>query len=125
MKIKAFQLEILDNIFTDLLKKDLDFNLSFRVADFVQEQLVGKIKTFQNERIKTCEKFCLRDENNNPIMKNQEYDIDDKINFGKQMNDLFNTDIEMTFIPFKKDDFKNIKIKPEYIISLRELKFLI
>jgi hypothetical protein len=38
---------------------------------------------------------------------------------------LFNMEIDLDFIPFKKNDFKLIQIKPEYLISLRELGFLI
>jgi hypothetical protein len=127
MKIKLSQLEILDIIFSELVKKDLAFELSFKIADFVSV-LVEKIKTFSNERIKLCEKFSTKDEAGHAVVivkgNQKEYDIEDKLEFGRKSDELFNMEIELNFIPFKKNDFKTIQIKPEFIISLRDLGFL-
>jgi hypothetical protein len=126
VKIKLSQLEVLDIVFSELIKKDISFDLSFRIADFIPI-LVEKIKTFSKERIKLCEKYSVKDEEGNPVIKNnrQEYEIEDNIEFGKMTDLLFNMEIDLDFIPFKKNDFKLIQIKPEYLISLRELGFLI
>jgi hypothetical protein len=60
VKIKLSQLEVLDIVFSELIKKDISFDLSFRIADFIPI-LVEKIKTFSKERIKICEKYSVKD----------------------------------------------------------------
>lgn len=128
MKIKLGQLNNIDICLTEILKKELPITTAFKIADFVQLELDPRLKTFDNERLKICEKHGKKDENNNLIQvfngEKYEYDIDNKIVFAKEIDILCETEIDINFIPLRKNELGKIEIKPNDIILLRELGLL-
>lgn len=62
------------------------------------EMFEKEIKLIESERIKICEEHAVKDDNGNPVIKDNIYTLKDVAECNEKLNELFNTEVEVNVV---------------------------
>lgn len=120
-KIKLGELKNIVDSFNILLDKELPIKTSYRLSKLIKPIFV-EYQTFEESRIKIITKYGEKDKNNELIMsENGSVNIDKNkiIEFNKELAELCDLEIEISFDKFKLSDFSDINIAPKILVVLQ------
>jgi hypothetical protein len=127
MKIKLSQIEALNVVLGELLTKELPIKTSYQLSTFLRKDFDTEYKTFNEKRVGICEKYCIKDADNKPVIEKDSYKFDDenKTPFYNELAQLFEVEVELKWNPIKIEELGNITIKPDYVNFLSDIQFII
>lgn len=103
-------------------QKQLPIKVSYAIAKNINK-LENELKTYNQERQKLIDKYCLKDENGNNVV--DEYNnlkiADENIEtWNKEMNELLDIEIDIEIHKFNLDCLinSNIEMKPAEIMTI-------
>lgn len=110
------------NTLVAISQKQLPIKVSYAIAKNINK-LENELKTYNQERQKLIDKYCLKDENGNNVV--DEYNnlkiADENIEtWNKEMNELLDIEIDIDMHKFNLDCLinSNIEMKPAEIMTI-------
>ena len=108
----------------ELMKqKKLPVNVSFIIYRNIKK-LIPIIQDIENNRKDLLQKYMKKDDNGNPVITDNKYDLTDLNAFNKQMNELLNTDINIDFDKISKFDIQRCDEDKFDSLTLEEIAVL-
>lgn len=95
-----------------LLPKVLKYPMPFAQGRMVNRflRLVSiEVEELEKNRIELCNKLCLKDENEQPILKDERYQFPEDTTFYKELDDLFSEACKIDFPQSMLSDIDGIK----------------
>lgn len=121
--IKTTVKEIVDStkVFNNLMTQDFDGGVAFRIARIARE-VEKELETFNKQRKNIIEKYCARDEDNNPITNENGDYIINKDNYeqcNSDFNSLLKNEIEINAEKLSLEDVSKFTITPQNLITIQ------
>lgn len=110
-------------VIESMKQKKLPVNVSFIIYRNVKK-LIPIIQDIENNRKDLLQKYMKKDDNGNPVIINNKYDLTDLNAFDKQMNELLNTDINIDFDKISKFDIQRCDEDKFDSLTLEEIAVL-
>jgi hypothetical protein len=115
MNIKLGDLFVVRDLLNEILvpKDEAEIRIPVKTAYWLTKfmnKLQKEIKDYEESRIKLCVKHSEKDENGNPIIKENNYQIGSSETFQEEYNELKNIEIEIPFSQLTLEQFGDINI---------------
>ena len=110
-------------VIESMKQKKLPVNVSFIIYRNVKK-LIPIIQDIENNRKELLQKYMKKDDDGNPIIIDNKYDLTDLNAFNKQMNELLNTDISIDFDKISKFDIQRCDEDKFDSLTLEEIAVL-
>ena len=101
MKIK--NQEIMNFLSVDFAKKHLPIRVGYAILVNVEEA-AKKAKAFEEQRMKLVKEHAVKDENGEPVVVDNQYNIENLTEFNDEMSVLRETETEMNVTTVTLDD---------------------
>lgn len=127
MKIKLGDLQTLQVSFQELTREKLPIKIAYYLNKFIKNQFDKEYQNLHEIRIKTAEKYCLRDENEKPISDEKgmfQFSSENGQLADQEFRELLNEEIEFDFNPIDINQLSNLSISPQSLMVLEELGFV-
>jgi hypothetical protein len=129
INIKLGNLQILNLGLAQLSQLNIKSKTSWNITRILKK-IIKEIEICDKERVKLCEKYATKDEQNQPIIikikeaeqkEISQYDISDenKIEFENELNELLKQEVEIEINPITIDDLP--EIKPSLLMIIEDL----
>mgnify|MGYP005770769513 FL=1 len=101
---------------------ELPVKVSYKIAKNIMN-IEKELKVYNTQRQKLIDKYCLKDENNqNVIDENNNFTIDDKYldKWNKKINELLDIEVDIDILTFKIDElmYDNYKMTPSQLMLI-------
>ena len=123
MKLTVNDLYTIKSELVSLYQTNMPFALSYKVARFIKA-VDGEYDTAETSRTNIILRYCLRDDDNNPIVSDNgditicpEY-VD---SYKKEMDDLINTEIDVNVEKLPNNVTEYVNIRPSSIESFMKI----
>lgn len=123
MKLTVNDLYTIKSELVSLYQTNMPFALSYKVARFIKA-IDGEYDTAETSRKNIILRYCLRDDNNNPVVSdNGDTTIcPDYINsYKNEMDDLINTEIDVNVEKLPNNVTEYVNIRPSSIESFMKI----
>ena len=110
-------------VIESMKQKKLPVNVSFIIYRNIKK-LIPVIQDIENNRKDLLQKYMKKDDNGNPVIIDNKYDLTDLNAFNKQMNELLNTDINIDFDKISKFDIQRCDEDKFDSLTLEEIAVL-
>lgn len=110
-------------VIESMKQKKLPVNVSFIIYRNIKK-LIPVIQDIENSRKDLLQKYMKKDDNGNPVITDNKYDLTDLNAFNKQMNELLNTDISIDFDKISKFDIQRCDEDKFDSLTLEEIAVL-
>ncbi len=122
--MKLTNKKILNDIhmLNNLSNLELPVKVSYKIAKNIMN-IEKELKVYNTQRQKLIDKYCLKDENNqNVIDENNNFTIDDKYldKWNKKINELLDIEVDIDILTFKIDElmYDNYKMTPSQLMLI-------
>ena len=122
--MKLTNKKILNDIhmLNNLSNLELPVKVSYKIAKNIMN-IEKELKVYNAQRQKLIDKYCLKDENNqNVIDENNNFTIDDKHldKWNKKINELLDIEVDIDILTFKIDElmYDNYKMTPSQLMLI-------
>lgn len=122
--MKLTNKKILNDIhmLNNLSNLELPVKVSYKIAKNIMN-IEKELKVYNTQRQKLIDKYCLKDENNqNVIDENNNFTIDDKHldKWNKKINELLDIEVDIDILTFKIDElmYDNYKMTPSQLMLI-------
>lgn len=122
--MKLTNKKILNDIhmLNNLSNLELPVKVSYKIAKNIMN-IEKELKVYNTQRQKLIDKYCLKDENNqNVIDENNNFTIDDKYldKWNKKINELLDIEVDIEILTFKIDElmYDNYKMTPSQLMLI-------
>lgn len=122
--MKLTNKKILNDIhmLNNLSNLELPVKVSYKIAKNIMN-IEKELKVYNTQRQKLIDKYCLKDENNqNVIDENNNFTIDDKYldKWNKKINELLDIEVNIDILTFKIDElmYDNYKMTPSQLMLI-------
>ena len=122
--MKLTNKKILNDIYmlNNLSNLELPVKVSYKIAKNIMN-IEKELKVYNTQRQKLIDKYCLKDENNqNVIDENNNFTIDDKYldKWNKKINELLDIEVDIDILTFKIDElmYDNYKMTPSQLMLI-------
>lgn len=108
--------------FNAIMSQSFKGSLAFKIARLVRE-LSKELETFNGERQKLLEKYCVKDENGR-LKSNEDGTVQieqNKINdFNEEFTALLNTEIEINASKLPIDNIDDFNVSPQQMLTIEK-----
>lgn len=122
--MKLTNKKILNDIhmLNNLSNLELPVKVSYKIAKNIMN-IEKELKVYNTQRQKLIDKYCLKDENNqNVIDENNNFTIDNKYldKWNKKINELLDIEVDIEILTFKIDElmYDNYKMTPSQLMLI-------
>ena len=122
--MKLTNKKILNDIhmLNNLSNLELPVKVSYKIAKNIMN-IEKELKVYNTQIQKLIDKYCLKDENNqNVIDENNNFTIDDKYldKWNKKINELLDIEVDIEILTFKIDElmYDNYKMTPSQLMLI-------
>ncbi len=122
--MKLTNKKILNDIhmLNNLSNLELPVKVSYKIAKNIMN-IEKELKVYNTQRQKLIDKYCLKDENNqNVIDENNNFTIDNKYldKWNKKINELLDIEVDIDILTFKIDElmYDNYKMTPSQLMLI-------
>ena len=122
--MKLTNKKILNDIhmLNNLSNLELPVKVSYKIPKNIMN-IEKELKVYNTQRQKLIDKYCLKDENNqNVIDENNNFTIDDKYldKWNKKINELLDIEVDIDILTFKIDElmYDNYKMTPSQLMLI-------
>lgn len=122
--MKLTNKKILNDIhmLNNLSNLELPVKVSYKIAKNIIN-IEKELKVYNTQRQKLIDKYCLKDENNqNVIDENNNFTIDNKYldKWNKKINELLDIEVDIDILTFKIDElmYDNYKMTPSQLMLI-------
>jgi len=116
MKIRVAEILNMKEALQRLVQKEIPISTSFKLVKFTK-QVNDKLIDIENSRIQLVTKFGTKNEETGEI----HVDKDKTNDFMKEINNLFQEEVDIEFDQIRIEDFGNISISTSDIILLKSI----
>ena len=118
MKVKNIQLVNSIGVLNKLLTCELNIKTQFNLDKNVKE--IDKIlESYNASRKKLIEKYCDKDEENKPLIINNQYTFKENLDeFNKEFNELNSIENDIKIIKFSIDELEGVKVNSTELASI-------